>query len=250
MSGHSKWHRIKHQKASEDLKRGKVFSKLSKKISVAAKKGKDPEKNVELRNAIEEAKNNDVPKDNIERAILRGSGELPGVEYVHLTYEGYGPGGVALFIECLTDNKNRTASAIRHIMEGHGGKLGSEGCVSYLFERKGLLYVSKKSASEMEIFDVAIEAGALDMKEEDDAYEIQTEADDLHKVHEALKQKNIPVQHFEITFMPKVTKTLEEKDAVKLLKLLSMLEDHEDVQAVYSNFDIPDEILAAIGSES
>jgi YebC/PmpR family DNA-binding regulatory protein len=252
MSGHSKWHSIKHQKAAEDKKRGKIFSKVSRKISLAAKKGKDPEKNVELRNAIQEAKDNNMPKDNIEKAILRGTGELPDIEYVELTYEGYGPGGVALFIECLTDNKNRTASSIRHIMEGHGAKLGSEGCVSYLFERKGLLYVSKNKASEIEIFDAAIEAGATDIKEVDEVYEIQTNQDDFNKVKKALQEKNIPVEHSELSFVSKVTKTIEEKDAVKLLKLLSLLEDQDDVQGVHSNADIPDNIIAEIevGSES
>jgi len=249
MSGHSKWHSIKHQKAQEDKKRGKIFSKLSRKISVAAKKGKDPEKNVELRNAVQEAKDNDMPKENIERAILRGCGELPGVEYIETKYEGYGPGGVAIFIECLTDNKNRTAADIRHTMEKHGGKLGAEGCVSYLFEKKGLIVVPKKDVSETEVYDVAIEAGALDINEEEEVYEIQTNHVDLHKVYKALSQKNIPVEHFKLTFLPTATKTVEDKDARKLLKLLSILEDHDDVQEVYSNFDIPDEILAEIGSE-
>ncbi|MBN1695811.1 YebC/PmpR family DNA-binding transcriptional regulator [candidate division WOR-3 bacterium] len=250
MSGHSKWHSIKHQKAQEDKKRGKIFSKLSRKISVAAKKGKDPEKNVELRNAVQEAKDNDMPKENIERAILRGSGELPGVEYTEIKYEGYGPGGVALYIECLTDNKNRTASDMRHAMERHGGKLGAEGCVSYLFEKKGLIFVPKKNSSETEVFDAAIEAGALDISEEKDTYEIQTDPADLHKVYKALKEKNIPVEHFELTFMPTATKKVDDKDARKILKLLSILEDSEDVQQVYSNFDIADEILEEIGSEN
>lgn len=250
MSGHSKWHSIKHQKAQEDKKRGKIFSKLSRKISVAAKKGKDPEKNVELRNAIQEAKDNDMPKENIERAILRGSGELPGVEYTETKYEGYGPGGVALYIECLTDNKNRTASEMRHIMERHGGKLGAEGCVAYLFEKKGLIIIPKKDFSETELYDAAIEAGALDINEEKDTYEIQTDPTDLHKVSNALQKKNIPVEHSELTFLPTATKKVEEKDARKILKLLSVLEDHDDIQQVYSNFDIPDEILEEIGSEN
>lgn len=249
MSGHSKWHSIKHQKAQEDKKRGKIFSKLSRKISVAAKKGKDPDRNVELRNAVQEAKDNDMPKDNIERAILRGCGELPGVEYVEIKYEGYGPGGIALYIECLTDNKNRTASEMRHTMEKHGGKLGAEGCVSYLFEKKGLIFVTKKDISETEVYDAAIEAGALDINEETDTYEIHTNSGDLHKVYKALKEKNIPVEHFELTFLPKATKKVEDNDARKILKLLSVLEDLDDVQQVYSNFDIPDEILTEIGSE-
>ncbi len=250
MSGHSKWHSIKQQKASQDKKRGKIFSKLSKKISVAARNGKDPEKNTELRNAVQEAKDNDMPKDNIERAILRGCGELPGVEYTKTTYEGYGPGGIALYIECLTDNKNRTTADIRHLMDSHGGKLGAEGCVSYLFEKKGLILVPKKAVSETEVFDAAIEAGALDINEENDVYEIQTKHTDLHKIHKALTDKNIPIEQFEITFLPQATKTVEGKDARKILKLFSELEDHDDVQGVYSNFDIPDEILAEMSSEN
>ena len=250
MSGHSKWHSIKHQKAQEDKKRGKIFSKLSRKISVAAKKGKDPEKNVELRNAVQEAKDNDMPKDNIERSILRGCGELPGVEYTEIKYEGYGPGGVALYIECLTDNKNRTASDMRHTITKHGGKLGAEGCVSYLFERKGLIFVSKKESSETEVYDAAIDAGALDIIEEKDTYEIHTNPTDLHRVYKALQEKSIPVEHFELTFLPTATKEVDDKDARKILKLLSVLEDHDDVQQVYSNFDIPDEILEEIGSEN
>ncbi len=249
MSGHSKWHSIKHQKAQEDKKRGKIFSKLSRKISVAAKKGKDPEKNVELRNIVQEAKDNDMPKDNIERAILRGCGELPGVEYVETKYEGYGPGGVALYIECLTDNKNRTASDMRHTMEKHGGKLGAEGCVSYIFEKKGLIIVPKKDVSETELSDVAIDAGATDINEEKDTYEIQTNPTELHKVYNALQDKKIPVELYELTFLPKATKEVDDKDARKILKLLSVLEDLEDVQQVYSNFDIADDILAEIGSE-
>lgn len=250
MSGHSKWHSIKHQKAQEDKKRGKIFSKLSRKISVAAKKGKDPEKNVELRNAVQEAKDNDMPKESIERAILRGCGELPGVEYTETKYEGYGPGGVALYVECLTDNRNRTASDMRHTMERHGGKLGAEGCVSYLFEKKGLIFVPKKDSSETEVYDAAIEAGALDINEEKDTYEIHTNPTDLHKVYKALQEKNIPVEHFELTFLPTATKKVDDKDARKILKLLSVLEDNDDVQQVYSNFDIPDEILEEIGSEN
>ena len=171
MSGHSKWHRIKRQKQSEDQKRGKIFSKLSRKITVAARNGRDPERNSDLRQAILDAKANNMPKDNIERAILRGTGELPGTEFFETTYEGYGPGGVALFIDCVTDNKKRTTSEIRHILESNGGKLGSEGCVSYMFKRIGLIIITKGDIPEMAIYDAAIEAGALDIKEEDDFYD-------------------------------------------------------------------------------
>ncbi len=248
MSGHSKWHRIKHQKQKEDKKRGKIFSKLSKKIAVAARKGKDPEKNLDLKHAISEAQDNDMPKENIERAILKGSGELSGVEYVETTYEGYGPGGVALFIECTTDNKNRTTADIRHILEKYGGKLGSKGCVSYLFEEKGLIFVPVDDVSETEVYDAAIESEALDIKKEEDIYEIQTEPDELHKVHKSLEGKNIPIQGFELTCISKVEKNLEGNEARRLLKLLSELEDHDDVQKVYSNFNIPDSIMAEMGS--
>ncbi len=248
MSGHSKWHRIKRQKQSEDQKRGKIFSKLSRKISVAARKGKDPEKNNVLRQAISEAKVNNMPKDNIERAIQKGSGELPGMEFVETTYEGYGPGGVALFIDCVTDNKNRTTSEIRHILESHGGKLGSEGCVSFLFKSIGMIIVKKGEIPEMTLYDTAIEAGASDIKEEDDAYEIITEPSDLHKVIEFLSKRNIPLEEYELTYIPTTEKNLEGKKARKLLGLLSLLEDIDDTQRVYSNFNIPDSIIEEMES--
>lgn len=243
MSGHSKWHRIKRQKQSEDQKKGKIFSKLSRKISVAARKGSDPDKNVDLRQVIIEAKDNNMPKDNIERAILKGTGELPGSEFYEITYEGYGPGGVALFIDCVTDNKKRTTADIRHILESNGGKLGSEGCVSYQFKKIGSIIVTKGDLPEMAIYDASIEAGAIDIKEEEDYYELITEPSDLHKVTEFLKEKNIPIEESELSFIPTAEKNMEGKEARRLLRLLSLLEDLDDTQKVYSNFNIPDSII-------
>lgn len=243
MSGHSKWHRIKRQKQSEDQKKGKIFSKLSRKISVAARKGSDPDKNIDLRQAIIEAKVNNMPKDNIERAILKGTGELPGSEFHEIKYEGYGPGGVALFIDCVTDNKKRTTADIRHILESNGGKLGSEGCVSYQFKKIGSIIVTKGDVPEMAIYDASIEAGAIDIKEEEDYYELITEPSDLHKVTEFLKEKNITIEESELSFLPTAEKNLEGKEARRLLRLLSLLEDFDDTQKVYSNFNIPDSII-------
>lgn len=248
MSGHSKWHRIRHQKAKEDKKRGKLFSKLSRKIAVAARKGKDPEKNIDLRHAIEEARDNDMPKENIERAILRGSGDLPGVEYVEAFYEGYGPGGAALLIEVTTDNKNRTTSELRHILDKYDGNLGSEGCVAYLFNERGVIFVKKDKVSEMELYDAAIEGGATDIDEDESIYEIQTERDDLHKVAEFIEERDIPVSRKELTYIPTVEKEIDGKEAKKLLRLLSELEDHDDVQKVYSDFNVPDSILSEMGA--
>ncbi len=243
MSGHSKWHRIKRQKQSEDQKKGKIFSKLSRKITVAARKGSDPDKNIDLRQAIIEAKINNMPKDSIERAILKGTGELPGSEFHEIIYEGYGPGGVALFIDCVTDNKKRTTADIRHILESNGGKLGSEGCVSYQFKKIGSIIVTKGDVPEMAIYDASIEAGAIDIKEEEDYYELITEPSDLHKVTEFLKEKNITIEESELSFLPTAEKNLEGKEARRLLRLLSLLEDLDDTQKVYSNFNIPDSII-------
>lgn len=246
MSGHSKWHRIKRQKAKEDQKRGKLFSKLARKITVAARKGGDPDKNLDLKHAIEEAKSNDVPKDNIERAIQRGTGELPGVELFETVYEGYGPGGVALFIDCVTDNKNRTTAEIRHILEQYGGKLGSEGCVSYLFDRKGMITINKEKISEIKLYDAAIEAGAEDIKEEDDVFEVITSPRILHDITEDLRDSDIEVEDTEITYIPSTEISLEGKEAKKLLKLLSDLDEQDDVQKVYANFNIPDSVMAGM----
>lgn len=248
MAGHSKWAQIKHKKAAQDARKGKLFSKLSKEISVAAKLGGgDPDKNSRLRTAIEKAKEANMPSENIKRAIMKGTGELPGVSYEEATYEGYGPGGVAVMIEVLTDNKNRTVSEIRHIMSKHGGSLGEAGCVSWMFEKKGYILVEKTKASEDSLMSIAIDAGAEDMKNDpsEDNYEIITSPEDLTKVKSAIEQAGIPVSLTEITMLPKNYIMLDEKNAEQMMKLFEALEDHDDVQNVYANFDIPDEVLTS-----
>lgn len=248
MAGHSKWAQIKHKKAAVDAKKGKIFSKLSKEITVAAKLGGgDPDKNPRLRTAIEKAREANMPSENIKRAIMKGTGELPGVSYEEAIYEGYGPGGVAVMIEVLTDNRNRTVSEIRHIMTKHGGSLGEAGCVSWIFEKKGYILVDKTVVSEDTLMAIALEAGAEDMKNdpEEDNYEIITSPEDLNRVKGAIESKGIPVALAEITMLPKNYIMLGEKEAEQMLRLFEALEDHDDVQNVYANFNIPDEVLAA-----
>lgn len=248
MAGHSKWAQIKHKKAAVDAKKGKLFSKLSKEITVAAKLGGgDPEKNPRLRTAIEKAKEANMPSENIKRAIMKGTGELPGVSYEEALYEGYGPGGVAVMIEVLTDNRNRTVSEIRHIMTKHGGSLGEAGCVSWIFEKKGYILVDKTKASEDTLMSIALDAGAEDMKNDPDEenYEIITSPEDMTKVKTAIESQGIPVALAEITMLPKNYIMLGEKEAEQMLKLFEALEEHDDVQNVYANFNIPDEILTA-----
>ncbi len=247
MAGHSKWAQIKHKKAAVDAKKGKIFSKISKEITVAAKMGGgDPEKNPRLRTAIEKAREANMPSENIKRAIMKGTGELPGVSYEESIYEGYGPGGVAIMIEVLTDNKNRTVSEIRHIMTKHGGSLGEAGCVSWIFEKKGYILVDKAKASEDTLMSIALDAGAEDMKNDpgEDNYEIITSPEDLVAVKGAIEAQGIPVSLAEITMVPKNYIMLDGKDAEQMLRLYEALEDHDDVQNIYANFNIPDEILA------
>ncbi len=248
MAGHSKWAQIKHKKAAADAKKGKIFSKLSKEITVAAKLGGgDPEKNPRLRTAIEKAREANMPSENIKKAIMKGTGELPGTNYEEAIYEGYGPGGVALMIEVLTDNKNRTVSEIRHIMSKHGGSMGEAGCVSWMFEKKGYILVDKTKINEDELMSIALEAGAEDMKNDpqEENYEIITAPEDLNKVKSAIESGGIQITLAEITMLPKNYVQLDEKDADQMLRLYEALEDHDDVQNVYANFNIPDEILTA-----
>jgi YebC/PmpR family DNA-binding regulatory protein len=246
MSGHSKWAQIKHKKAHVDSKRGKIFSKIVKEISIAARLGGgDPDGNPRLRTTIEKAKEVNMPHDNIKRAIQKGTGELPGTHYEETTYEGYGPGGVAMMVEVLTDNKNRTVPEIRHIMSKYGGNMGEAGCVSWIFEKKGYILVSKKVADEDTLMNIVIEAGAEDLKNDpqEDNFEIITSPEDLSKVKEALNGRGIKMEFSEITMVPKNTITLDEKTASQILKLMEALEDHDDVQNVYANFDIPDSVM-------
>lgn len=250
MSGHSKWAQIKHKKASADAKRGKVFTKIVKEISVAARLGGgDLSGNPRLRTAIEKAKEVNMPSDNIKRAIMKGTGELPGVSYEESVYEGYGSGGVAILIEILTDNKNRTSSELRHIMSKHGGNLGEAGCVSWMFEKKGYIIIEKTKIDEDTLMSVALDAGAEDMRNypKEDNYEIITMPEDMNKVKASIEASGIPVSLAEITMLPKSYATLEDKQAEQMLRLVEALEDNDDVQNVYTNFDVPDEVIVKVG---
>ncbi len=245
MSGHSKWSSIKHKKGATDAKRGKIFSKLNKEITVAARTGGgDPSGNPRLRTAIQAAKSENMPKDNIERAIKKGTGELEGVNYEESTYEGYGPGGAAVLIESVTDNKNRAVADIRHILTKCGGNLGENGCVSWMFDSKGYIDVEKKAIDEGKLMETAIEAGAEDVREDNNSFEIITEPDDFEAVKTAIDNASIPYVVAEITMLPQTTLELKGKQAEQMIKLMETLEDCDDVQKVYTNADIPDELVS------
>ncbi|MFH0840210.1 MAG: YebC/PmpR family DNA-binding transcriptional regulator [Candidatus Omnitrophota bacterium] len=246
MSGHSKWATIKHKKAATDSKRGKLFTKLIKMLTVAAKNGGgSPDTNPSLRLAIDKAKEANMPQDNIERAIKKGTGELPGVSYESVSYEGYGPGGVAFYVDVLTDNKNRVTAEIRTIFSKIGGNLAGAGAVSWLFEKKGLFIVNKKDASEDKLMSIVLDAGAEDMSDESETYEIKCQPVDYEKIKKALDTAKIKVESSEVTFLPKNTVKVSGDQAKQVLNLVEQLEDNDDVQNVYANFDIPDDILNA-----
>lgn len=250
MSGHSKWSTIKHKKAKTDAQRGKIFTKLIKEITVAARTGGgDETSNSALRSAIAAAKAANMPSANIDRAIKRGTGELPGVVYENITYEGYGPGGTALIIDVLTDNKNRTVADIRHYLSKHNGSLGESGCVAWNFEKKGLITVNVSEISEDDLLELVLEAGADDLRREDDIFEIVSETTSFEDVKNALTDRNIAIESFEITMNPKNTVKVGEKEAEQLLKLMDILEDHDDVNNVYSNFDIDEKIMEKLTQE-
>ena len=245
MSGHSKWATIKRKKAAQDAARGKIFTKLIKEIAIAARDGGgDPEGNPRLRLAIQNAKANNMPADNIKRAIQRGTGELPGISYEEITYEAYGPAGIALLIECVTDNKNRLVAELRHTLERTGGKLAEAGSVAWAFQKKGVLTVSKQF-NEDEVLSTILDAGAEDMTTEEDAYEITTPPENFESVRKALELKNIKVESAEIQMVPQNTLRVEGKDAEHVLKLMEVLEEHDDVQHVFSNFDIDEKVMAS-----
>ncbi|MCZ7661979.1 MAG: YebC/PmpR family DNA-binding transcriptional regulator [Thermoleophilia bacterium] len=248
MSGHSKWAGIKHKKALVDAKRGKEFGKLSRAITVAAREGGgDPEHNATLATAIQKAKDANMPNDNIERAIKKGTGEGSDAEsFQHLTYEGYGPNGVAIYVTVLTDNKNRSAADVRHIFDRAGGKLGTDGSVSWIFERKGVIFVDASAYDEDAIMLAAIEAGAEDVVVEGDTYEVRTDPTQFMAVREELNEAGVEYTSAELTMIPKTTVELDEVDAKKTLRLLDALEDNDDVQEVYANFDIADEIMQSL----
>ncbi|MFO7965120.1 MAG: YebC/PmpR family DNA-binding transcriptional regulator [Desulfobacterales bacterium] len=244
MSGHSKWSTIKHKKGAADARRGKIFTKLIKEITVAARMGGgDPDANPRLRTAIAAAKAENMPKDNIERGIKKGTGELEGVSYEESVYEGYGPGGAAVFVESLTDNKNRAVADIRHIFSKAGGNLGENGCVSWMFDKKGYFVVEKDSVDEDTLMETALESGAEDVREDDGSYEVITDPEDFEAVKTAIEKAGIAYVAAEVTMLPQTTTSLEGKDAEKMVRMMEALEDCEDVQKVYTNADIPDDIL-------
>jgi len=250
MSGHSKWSKVKHIKAVEDVKKAKVYAKHLRAITVATRQGGgDPAGNAALRNAIIAANADNVPKDNIERAIKRGTGELGGAEIEEATYEGYAGGGVAVLVEVLTDKKSRTLPELRHLFDRHGANLGQDGCVAWMFERKGYVVVEKDGADEDTVMEAAIEAGAEDIRDGTDAWEITTAPDQFEKVVEAVKAAGIQPAMAEIQMAPKSTVRVEGEEAVrKILKFLDALEDHDDVQHVWANYDIDDEVVEAVQS--
>jgi len=246
MSGHSKWHSIKHKKGALDAKRGKLFTKFIKEITVAARYGGgDPDGNARLRKAILDAKAGNMPNDTIDRAIRSGTGEEEGVNDEEITYEGYGPGGVALLIQSMTDNRNRTVAEIRHIFSKNGGNLGESGSVGWMFEKKGYIVVEKATKSEEELFELAIEAGADDLRDDEDNFEIITSPDAFDAVLNAVKGSGIEPQVAEVEMMPQNYIKLEGSDARQMLKLMEALEDHDDVQKVSANFDISEADMAA-----
>jgi len=249
MSGHSKWSTIKRKKEKVDQQRGRLFGKCIKEITVAARQGGgDINANVRLRTAVQLAKSYNMPADNIERAIKKGTGELPGVAYEEISYEGYGPHGIAIMVETVTDNRNRTTSEIRHIFSKNGGNLGEVGCVSWMFDLRGLITVERNSVEEDKLIGVALDAGADDVNEESpEYYEITTEPPKLDAVRDSLKKAGILLTGAELSRVPQSTITVSEKEAEQILKLMEALEEHEDVQKVFANFDIPNEIMAKLG---
>ena len=249
MSGHSKWSSIKHKKGAADAKRGQLFTKLTRALIVAAKDGgPDPAANLALQNAIEKARAASMPKDTIERAIARGSGTGgDAAAYEHITYEGYGPGGVAVYVDVLTDNRNRTAGEVRHVFARHDGNLAESGAVAWLFERKGVILVDADSTDEDEVTLAAADAGAEDVSEEGSSFSVTCAAEDLHRVRDALAAGGFAVSDAEVTMVPKTTVEIDdESTARKVLKLIDGLEENDDVQDVYANFDIPEHVLEAV----
>ena len=246
MSGHSKWHTIKHKKGALDAKRGKLFTKLIKEIQVAARTGGgDPDANARLRKAISDAKGSNMPNETIERAVRRGTGQEEGVTYDEITYEGYGPGGVAVMVDSMTDNRNRTVAEIRHIFGKNGGNLATSGAVNWIFEKKGYIVVGKDAKPEEELFEIVTEAGAEDLRDDEDNFEIITAPADFDQVLDAVKRAGIEPHVAEVDMVPKEYKRLEGAEAKQMLKLVEALEDNDDVQKVFANFDISEADMAS-----
>jgi len=249
MSGHSKWHSIKHKKAAQDAKRGKIFTKILREIAIAARLGGgDPDANPRLRKVVADARAVNMPADNIKRAILKGTGQLEGVQYEEIAYEGYGPGGVAIYVETLSDNKNRTVSELRHIFTKHSGRIGESGCVAWMFQRKGYVVVEKAKASEDKLLEIILDAGAEDLREDGSNYEIFTPPENYEDVVDALQKSNIELAASNLGYIPQNYVKLEGKQAQQLLSLMEELEDHDDVQHVWANFDIDEEEIAKYSS--
>ncbi len=247
MSGHSKWSTIKHKKGAADAKRGKIFTKLIKEITVAARLGGgDPEANPRLRHAISAARSQNMPKDTFERAIKKGTGELEGVNYEEILYEGYGPGGVAVLVETMTDNRNRTIAEVRNIFGKAGGNVGTDGCVAWMFDKKGLISVSKEDADEETLMDIALDAGAEDIKEETDSFDIIIEPAAFDAVKDAIDNAGIKYNMAEITMIPQNLTKVEGKEAEQMIRFMEALDDSDDIQKFYTNADIPDEIFDAM----
>lgn len=248
MSGHSKWSTIKHKKGKEDARRGKIFTKLIKEITIAARMGGgDPNGNPRLRSAILAAKAENMPKENIERAVKKGTGELPGVAYEEATFEGYGPGGVAVLVEILSDNRKRTVADIRHIFAKNAGNLGEAGCVSWMFDKRGLIVFEKDKVDEEKLMNLAVEAGAQDVRETDKEFEVITEPAAFEPIKKQLEEIHLNPSYAEISMVPQSTVRLVGKEAQQMLRLMESLEDSDDVQHVYANFDIPDEEMEQLG---
>ena len=250
MAGHNKWSKIKRQKKKNDREKGRIFAKLSREIAVAAReKGGDPDYNARLRTAIENAEAENMPKDNIERAIKRGTGELEGVDYHEYTLEGYGPGGAALFLECLTDNENRTVQEVRHLLESHGGNLGQSGSVSWMFSRKGQIRVDGGRYAGDAVFEAAVLSGAEDVDREDGDFVVTTAPDDFHDVQAGLKERGVEFEEADLAMVPESTMEVDDEAAGRLIDLLEELEDHEDVQNVYSNLELDEATAAALAGD-
>jgi len=249
MSGHNKWSTIKHKKGAQDAKRGKLFSKIIKEITIAARMGGgDPEGNPRLRTAVLAARAANMPKDNVEKAIKRGAGGLEGVNYEEIVYEGYGPGGVAVLVEVLTDNKNRTVAEVRHIFEKYNGNLGETGCVSWMFKKQGIVVIAADSIDEDEVMEVALECGAHDVKKEGLSFEMTTDPADIETVRKAVEDKGWKIELSEITMIPQTTVKLEGKKAEQMLKMMDALDDNDDMQKVFANFDISEEDMLKISA--
>lgn len=250
MSGHSKWATIKHKKAAIDAKRGKAFTKIIKEITVAARMGGgDTDTNPRLRLALNNAKSANMPSDNIKRAIMKGTGELPGQIIEEIVYEGYGPGGAALYIEVMTDNKNRTVAEIRHILSRHNGNLGSVNSVSWKFERKGVILIDSKQTDEESLLALILDAGGDDLSLEGTDFQVTCDPNDLESIRKVVSDAGIEIESAEITMLPKTSVKLEGKDAEQILKMMERIEEHEDVQNVYSDFDISDEVMEKLSAE-